>query len=821
MMITTGRNVKTVKTNFDKQIELENQSIEITTERYKKALKDMEDRGRAGETKPVILLISRATEGLAEAIESWMYPTEKTRGWNAGRKATTRSMMKSLELSPFELAFCTLKVVFNHVVTERSDFARQTAICMSLADHLIHEANYRKFKQAEPKMLRSIQTHVRHLDTYKYKELEFVERAMDEKGILKCNLDHEDKLRLGHKLLELAIETTGMFESKRIKISRNKSPFVVLLTREIQKFIEESSEILSFFTPTYRPMIVPPLNWTGLYSGGYLSNHPDWKPDFIRRMTIQQRDMLKDEDLTKAMEAVNIAQQTKWKINKGVLEVMEDLWVEEGGGDAGIPNADPVSLPPRPWSDMTKHEWVEYKESHKEEVAKYSKACADIYAENREMSSKRLALLMQMEIAKQYSEYDCFYFPWNLDFRGRMYPIPTTLNPQSNDIGKGLLQFADGQRLTERGWYWWKVGCANAWGMDKIDFDSRVKWFDEHEEWISACGNDPYFDHTWREADNPFQFLAFCMEYVRGDGVSYLPINMDGTCNGLQHLSAMTLDPIGGKAVNLLDSEEPQDIYSEVAEELKEQLKVDDEDGVNRQWCQLWQDKIDRKLVKSGTMTTPYGVSEYGLKDQILEQAKDKLDGYTVDKFRASVYLAEKLGESIRNVVFGARNTMDWFETIVEESPHQFLRWRTPLTDFPVIQSYQRSKKKRVSLFVGSQRVQLHLQKQVNLPAEGKQKSGFSPNFVHSIDACMLMWTLTRLYKERKVKEFSLIHDSYGTHANHVDDLHEILRDVFFTIYKDGDILHNIKEQLGAVTEPPKNGELDIEGVLTSRYFFH
>ena len=806
---------------YSKQIELERESIEFTTDRYKKALKDMEKIGRSGETKPIILLISRATEGLAEAIESWMYPLEKTRGWNAGRKATTRSMMKSLELSPFELAFCTLKVVFNSIVTERTELSRQTAVCMSLAEQLLHEANYRRFKKEQPKMLRSIQTHVKHLNTYKHKELEFVEQAMSDKGILKSNLDSEDKLRLGHKLVELAIEVTGMFESRKITVSRNKSPFVILLSEKIHKFIDESADLLAFFTPTYRPMIVPPVNWTGLYNGGYLSHHPNWKPDFIRRMTIKQHRDLVKEDLSQAMKAVNTAQQTAWAINTDVLNVVKSAWIDYGGGYAGLPDADPLELPPRPWDKMSKQEWDTYKKDNKELVSKYSRECANIYAENREMASKRLALVSQIQIADKYKSYDEIYFPWNLDFRGRMYPIPTTLNPQSNDVGKGLLKFANGQELTTRGWYWWKVGCANAWGQDKVTFDERVKWFEDNKDWIYKAGDDPHNEHGWRNADNPFQFLAFCIEYAKGKGISNLPVNMDGTCNGLQHLSAMTLDTIGGKAVNLLDTTEPQDIYTEVAEELKEQLKLDDEDGVERHFSQMWQDKIDRKLVKSGTMTTPYGVSEYGLKDQILDHAKDRLDGYTVDKFRASVYLAEKLGEAIRNVVVGARKTMDWFDIIVEESPQLFLKWYTPLTNFPVIQSYQKSKKKRVSLFIGNQRVQLHLQKRIELPAEGKQKSGFSPNFVHSIDACMLMHTLIRLFDERDVKEFSLIHDSYGTHANYVDDLHEILRQVFVDIYDNGDILQDIKKQLGATTEPPKLGDLNVKDVLTSRYFFH
>lgn len=803
------------------QLELEKQSIEITVDRYKKALRDMENRGRAGETKPVILLISRATEGLAKAIEEWMYPTEKKRGWNAGRKATTRSMLKSLDLSPFEMAFCTLKVMFNYIITERNDIAKQTAICMSLAEHLIHEANYRKFKKEEPKMLRAIQTHVKHLDTYKHKELEFVEEAMSSKGMLKCTLDKEDKLRLGHKLLELAIETTGMFESKRIKIGRNNSPFIVVLSQKIHKFIEESSNLLAFFTPTYRPMIVTPVNWTSMYDGGYLSNHPNWKPDFIRRMTIKQHRDLAEENLSKAMNSVNIAQQTAWAINKDVLEVIIKLW-SQGGGVAGLPHSEAIELPPRPWDKMSKEEWKVFKDNNKEDISKYSRACATIYAENREMASKRLSLVSQIQIAKDYSKYKEIYFPWNLDFRGRMYPIPTTLNPQANDIGKSILKFANLKRLTRDGWYWWKVGCANAWGEDKLEFDSRVNWFEENVDMINAIGKNPLNTiDVWKDADSPFQFLAFCLEYVNNYGYSSLPINMDGTCNGLQHLSAMTLDEIGGKAVNLVNSQEPQDIYTEVAEELKEQLKLDDEDGVERHFSQMWQDKVDRKLVKSGTMTTPYGVSEYGLKDQILDQAKDKLEGYTVDKFRASVYLAEKLGESIRNVVVGARKTMDWFDTIVEESPQSFLKWKTPLTDFPVLQSYQKSKKKRISLFIGNQRVQLQIQKRVDLASEGKQKSGFSPNFVHSIDACMLMHTLTRLFEERNVKEFSLIHDSYGTHANHVNDLHEILRQVFVDIYYKADILTRIKEELGAKTEPPKLGKLNIEEVLTSKYFFH
>ena len=63
----------------------------------------------------------------------------------------------------------------------------------------------------------------------------------------------------------------------------------------------------------------------------------------------------------------------------------------------------------------------------------------------------------------------------------------------------------------------------------------------------------------WTEADQPWLFLAACLEWKRykeeGPGmISHLPISMDGSCNGYQHLSAMGLDPIGGRATNLMPS---------------------------------------------------------------------------------------------------------------------------------------------------------------------------------------------------------------------------------------------------------------------------
>jgi DNA-directed RNA polymerase len=43
-----------------------------------------------------------------------------------------------------------------------------------------------------------------------------------------------------------------------------------------------------------------------------------------------------------------------------------------------------------------------------------------------------------------------------------------------------------------------------------------------------------------------------------------LPIQQDGTCNGLQHYAALGGDTAGAMSVNVLPSDYPQDVYSEV-----------------------------------------------------------------------------------------------------------------------------------------------------------------------------------------------------------------------------------------------------------------
>jgi len=72
-------------------------------------------------------------------------------------------------------------------------------------------------------------------------------------------------------------------------------------------------------------------------------------------------------------------------------------------------------------------------------------------------------------------------------------------------------------------------------------------------------------DGCARQADDPFQMLAACMDLRCAltaphpeAHLSSVAVHQDGSCNGLQHYAALGRDARGGAAVNLAPADRPQ-----------------------------------------------------------------------------------------------------------------------------------------------------------------------------------------------------------------------------------------------------------------------
>ena len=254
-----------------------------------------------------------------------------------------------------------------------------------------------------------------------------------------------------------------------------------------------------------------------------------------------------------------------------------------------------------------------------------------IERENRKNRSNRVLLSQDLETACALAEHNGFWTSMNLDWRGRVYGVPH-FNYQRDDRVRALFLFANGEPIGDEGLKWLKVHTANCGDFDKISkrtFKERGGWADQNLEKIEKAAAAPLNELWWTEADKPFQFLAACFELssalANGPSfVSRLPISFDGSCSGLQHLSAMTRDLDTARLVNLTSDTVPQDIYQTVAEKVKERAECDlkNEDQDKRRLAKMWLDYgIDRKLVKRNVMTYSYGSNIKGMVDQRCDAA--------------------------------------------------------------------------------------------------------------------------------------------------------------------------------------------------------
>jgi DNA-directed RNA polymerase len=311
---------------------------------------------------------------------------------------------------------------------------------------------------------------------------------------------------------------------------------------------------------------------------------------------------------------------------------------------------------------------------------------------------------------------------------------------------------------------------------------------------------------------------------------------MDGSCNGLQHFSAMLRDPIGGEAVNLLPGDGPRDIYQTVADEVIKLVELDLLSTNERdvEFATGWIGNINRKVTKRPTMTLSYGAKQFGFTDQVFSDTvspwrmKDpetfpfEGNGYT-----AAMYMAGKIWESTQSVVVGARGAMEVLQKWTSElsKADRPVYWETP-SGFPMQQEYSLPEVRRVELTFGTKTIMLNVQREDKKGKLDKRKqgAGIAPNFVHSLDATHLALTVSASI-HKGINAFSMIHDSYGTHACDAPILARVLREEFVRMYEDHDVLADYREciqrEIGEeLMEVPVKGGLDLRRVLSSPYFF-
>lgn len=536
-------------------------------------------------------------------------------------------------------------------------------------------------------------------------------------------------------------------------------------------------------------------------------------------------------DLSLEYQCVNALQQTPWRINHFVVETLRTCW-DSGQEWKGLPPRENLPLPKYPFSKEPQYLNDEEKLTFK--VFKSDRG--KIHGFNNKSMSRRIQVERTIQLAEDYKDLDSMWYVWQLDFRGRKYPVESFLSPQNADYSKALLEFSSSATITnDEDARWLAIHGANVFGVDKVSLEDRELWAYMNIQNASDVYNDPLASRWWQEADKPWQALAWCYEWAlyndaKQNGESFetrLPCASDGSCNGLQHLSAMLRDKEGGKAVNLMPSDTPQDIYKDVAERATELLR---EEGTVLA-TELLNIGVCRKLCKRPVMIVPYSGTQHSCRDYIKEALEEKCKGnnpWGDDFFAPSNYLAKFVWQAINEVIISAHTVMDYIKNIARlySQLGKPFEWITP-TGLLVRQSYSNTKKLRVRTHLSGSSVKLNYREPIENSIDSRKSvSGSSPNFTHSLDAAALTLTVDKCLKAG-VTDFAMVHDSYGTHSPNMVLLNDKLREAFVEMYRDNDVLQNLYDY--AVTTlpdgtdvplPPQKGDLVIEEVLKSNYFF-
>ena len=492
---------------------------------------------------------------------------------------------------------------------------------------------------------------------------------------------------------------------------------------------------------------------------------------------------------------LNLLQKVPYRINDRVLK-LANFCMEQRLTVGKFRAEEPTPPPPKPEPWETASE---------EDKLSYRRMRTEIEDQNSALAQKNYRTTEALYVANKYKK-DTFWIPWSFDFRGRVYPIPTSLSPQGTDFDKSLIYFEEEGPVNE---WWLAFQVATTYGLDKAPMDERIDWVNKNHDFLSLVANDPEGTISeWSSAEEPWCFIAAAIEYyqcvIKGiKKTSGLPCSVDATCSGLQHLSALALDRTAAEMVNVVPTDKPSDGYKIVAEKAKEILP------------EHLHDHITRKVTKRTVMTTPYGVTENSARDYIRQELK----GIELEKGELQQIVKAIYRYGVRKVFDGPCRSMEFIQKVAGErikSGATTIEWITP-SGFPVVQEYRRNEAETVNTKLLGQRVRCELlkeweERQIDLQ---KAKTAASPNLIHSLDAALL-----HLVFAEWSAPFTVIHDCVLGRSCDMDLMGSAIRDKFVEIYSQP-VLKDWSRQLGVdFDESVMLNTLDINDVQQSSYFF-
>ena len=774
------------KEQLARQLQREFDARSEAVRRLRERTRIAEERSYASSTVYGNAFIKQGLGALTEEISGRLHRISQ--GW-VSDKAHAAAPIKDCD--PAILALITAKGVLDVLGSRSMERVTYANVASHIGRLVMDQIMLDQFEAKHKELFDGAQFHIHAHKGYMYKVQRF-RAAMRKNDIEPLTWSSAVKHLVGGWLVDRLAYATGWVGSRIASKAPGKVHTILTYSPEFLKAKEALLEQVESLSALLWPMLCEPNHWTADHKGGYLTNELRKHSQLVRTRHLGGCSVIPGG---KAIAMLNRLQQVPYKLNQEILDVAnfcQEHRISVGKFRAEEPTPPPPK--PEPWDSASKEEQLAYR-----------RARTEIEDNNAALAQKNYRTTECLFVSNKYKD-DTFWIPWSFDFRGRVYPIPTSLSPQGTDFEKSLFLFEEEGPVNK---WWLSFQVATTYGLDKAPLKDRIEWTRNNYELITRIASDPKGTiNEWSCVEEPWCFLAAAIEFyscviTKTKTTSGLPVSVDATCSGLQHLSALALDKTAAEMVNVVPTEKPSDGYAIVAAKAKEILP------------QHLHKEITRKTCKRTVMTTPYGVTENSAREYIRQELK----GVELKPGELQAIVKAIYRYAVREVFAGPCKSMEFIQKTAGDYIKQGntqVQWMTP-SDFPVVQIYRKNDCERVNTKLLGQRVQTHLlkpfeERQVDLK---KASTAAAPNLVHSLDAALL-----HLVFAEWGRPFTVIHDCVLGRSCDMDGMAAAIRDKFVKIYHKP-VLKDWAEQLGMpFDESVMLNTLDINDVQNSAYFF-
>ncbi len=440
-----------------------------------------------------------------------------------------------------------------------------------------------------------------------------------------------------------------------------------------------------------------------------------------------------------------------------------------------------------------------------------------------------------------YKNIEKLYIPYNIDFRGRVYPLISYLNFHNSKISRVLFQFTEYSNFN---FTVFKIYCVRVYYKEKFNDITSEQLF--YDKLVFIMKSYLEFNEDFFKANNLFAFLSCCIEYERYNtyileyktDVNYKSsfiVSLDATASGSQILSLLLKDEEFIESLNLVESNDIGNFYLFFINMFKNYLEKNNKLNIwEKSLFNFLKDSEIRSFFKKIIMTFNYGLTYNGYLKKFYEAynfylvklKKDKEIFILVNK---NMYLlnADEIASLFwsfsNDLVLLSLNKLLKKIVPVFDQLNLDIKWITPLNSLVTQKYYKdstvtfdlRYKKARLNNYKNIFSKVNIIFKDKNKIDKNKNIRAITANFIHSLDSSIML-NVVNYFKLNNLP-IACVHDCFFVRTCDVDFVLKNYLNSFWELIVNPDLLTGLLNYWsGLLEEHLKNNKELTENQILS-----